>query len=81
MISIRNIEKLLKDHPEIPDQEKILAQARKMADNNILSGGSLDQLFGSRAKELARELEKDIEHIQMGLEDIRQATGQTPSMG
>ena len=73
MISLRNVAKLLKDHPEIPQPEEILAQAKALSNKGILSGMALDVLFPGRSSDLVREIETDEEHIRMGMEDIRKA--------
>jgi hypothetical protein len=72
MISIRNVEKYLQDHGEIPQAEKdnLLAVFKVAAENGLVTGGMTGKILGPRAKAFFQEIESDPEHIQIGLEDI-----------
>ncbi|MCX6745446.1 MAG: hypothetical protein NTX00_00330 [Candidatus Parcubacteria bacterium] len=73
MISIRNIEEYLKDHPKIPakNKEEILKKAKSFADpNGIISGGAIKNILGHRTQKFLKEIMAE-KHIKMAMEDIR----------
>lgn len=75
MISLRNFEKFFKDHPETPDKEKMLEEAKKQAAFGILMAGQAERILGDieLSKKFFKEVESDPEHIQIGLEDLAKA--------
>jgi len=75
MISIRNVEKYLQDHGEIPQAEKdnLLAVFKVAAENGLVSGGMAGKILGPRTKAFFQEVESDPVHIQIGIEDIVKA--------
>ncbi|MEN8252173.1 MAG: hypothetical protein ABFQ53_01165 [Patescibacteria group bacterium] len=71
MISVRNIEKFVDDHPEIGlDKSKILEQANGLAHEMVLSGGSVIDLLGDNLEILFfREFNRDVEHLKIAEKD------------
>jgi len=73
MISIRNIEEYLKDHPGIPaiKREEILKKAKSFADpNGIISGGAIRLILAHRTKKFLQEIMSE-KHVKIGMADIR----------
>lgn len=73
MISLRNFEKFFNDHPETPDKDKILKEAKKQATFKLIMGGQAERILGDLAKQFFLEVENDPEHIRMGMEDMAAA--------
>lgn len=73
MISIRNFEKYFTDHPDTPDKERILQEARQFAEKGIVMGGRAEKILGPLAKQFFQEVENNEEHIRIGLEDMQKA--------
>ena len=83
MISIRNIELYLKDHPKIPESKKqgILKKAKEFADpNGIISGGAIRPILGHRAYKFLKEIMTE-KHVKMAMEDIRKVSGKPKEGG
>ena len=76
MISIRNIEEYLKDHPKIPakNREEILQKAKSFADpNGIISGGAIKPILGPRTQKFLKEILTE-KHVKMAMEDMRKGS-------
>lgn len=76
MVSIRNIEKFFSDHPELWEKKfQILGRAdNARSRKGVIPGGLLKEIFGGDEKLLdlfCAEIASKIEHIRIGLEDIR----------
>lgn len=74
MISIRNVEKFLNDHPEIDDvkRQEILEKSQKLNDTGLIAGGAIKHIMGDLASQFLRELTSST-HRQMGHTDIKKA--------
>jgi hypothetical protein len=74
-VSIRNVEKYFKDHPElasIKDRCMESIEADGAMFKGIISGGTIEQILGPRlAAEFFQEVTSDTEHVIMGLEDLK----------
>ncbi len=78
MVSIRNIEKYLNDHPELwAIRESIMKRARQYAEPNsgIISGGAVTRfILGEIAKDFFNEILSEDLHRQMFNEDVKKLT-------
>ena len=74
MYALDNVKKFVQDNPEkVGDQaELILKRAMEKSENGILSGSSIEEIFGTSelADEFKHIITKDLEHIRIGLEAI-----------
>ena len=82
-ISMRNVEKFLKDHPEISCdiQGMILAKAKELADRHgIIWMGHLSDLMREYSRTFLDEILDNQEHVKIGFEDLnRSVKGQSNS--
>jgi len=85
MISIRNIELYLNDHPEIPaeSRDEILKKAKSFADpNGVISGsGTLKTILGNLSETFLKEIIAIEMHIKMAMEDIRKGSNKSKEGG
>ena len=81
-ISIRNVEKFLKDHPEFFDNEdEILEAAKKAANKNgVMSGAAVNGFMGRFTDMFFFEVTRNQEHINMGLEDLNRSVNDRPDI-
>lgn len=73
MVSIRNVEKFVKDHPELfsDNKDEVLAKAKAAADKDgIMSGSAVKGFMCEFTEMFFFEATHGQEHIIMGLEDI-----------
>ena len=76
MISIKNIEKFIDDHPELElDKIQVLKKARDFCDEGVIMGGAVEQILGEHKEIFFQEISTDFEHIKLGMEDMTRKFG------
>ena len=79
MVSIKNVEKFVKDHPIFfSDGDEIVAAAKAAADEDgIISGAAVKGFMGRFTAMFFFEIMQNKEHLQIGMEELaRLARGQ-----
>jgi len=71
-VSIRNVEKFVDDHPKLVGsrKEKILAEAKKVSHEGIITGGAVESLMGDLTEQFFQDVTTNVDHIQIGLADL-----------
>ncbi len=72
-VSIRNVEKFVKDHPELcgGQEEVILAEAKKVSHDGVIVGGAVENFMGDLTQRFFQEVTTDLDHVQIGLTDLQ----------
>ena len=77
-VSIRNVEKFVKDHPElfVDTKDGVLAKAKEAANNGMIGDGSVRSFLGELTSKFFQEVMGNKEHAQISTEDsVRTAHG------
>ena len=74
MVSIRNIEKFFKDHPEFSEHMDVaLEKAKTVCEEgtNMIASGGIEEILGSGLTAIFfKEVSSDMEHLEIGHEDM-----------
>ena len=89
MICVGNITKFFSDHPEFESyREEVLTRAKEalrkdtLTDDDIIMGGSIDDVLGSLTSPFLRDTEESVEHEEMWCAAmIKMKSSQKPSDG
>lgn len=72
-VSIRNIEKFFKDHPEYADRHDEIMKKVEAISNKIISGESVSGIMGDLTRQFFEEVQNDFDHIKLWQEDVQSA--------
>ena len=79
MVSIRNVEKFVADHPELfaNNKDEVLAKAKASASNGMISGEFVQGFMGVLTSRFFDEVTSSGKHLQMGIEDMVNFVGKS----